>query len=149
MMPLVVGDKGPKIHVRGDSSEAMLPYGDSLTLIFFYPTNQGTTCVTEILDFDRRLSQFSSLGVRVAGVTTDELSQIRELVKDKRLSIPLFNDPEGRGSGLYGVRNAYGFSDRYTFLISKDGFVTASWQAYDTSGHAEEVLCHCRDESLP
>ena len=147
-MPLSKGDKTPSVIVNGVTSKVTLPFSDSATVLFFYPTNRGSSCVTEVVDFDHRLDAFSSLGIKVAGVTTEPVSEVTYLKESKRLSITLCSDPLGRASDSYGVRNAYGFADRYTFLISKEGFVLAVWQAYDTEGHAEAVLRHCRSQRL-
>ncbi len=143
-MPLAKGDRAPEGTVRSATSAVTVPFPDSATVVFFYPTNQGSTCVNEVVDFDRRLAEFQSLGCRVVGVTTEGLSEVARLTDSKHLSIPLCTDSAGTVSQKFGVKNAYGFSDRYTFLIGKDGFVLAVWQAYDTQGHAEEVLHHCR-----
>lgn len=147
-LPLARGDAAPTITVRGISSELALPYADSSTVLFFYPTNQGSTCVTEIVDFDRRLAEFAALGAKLAGVSTEVISEAAALKDSRRLSLALCHDPHGEASALYGVRNAYGFSDRYTFLISKKKVVLDVWQAYDTVGHAEEVLRRCRSTLL-
>ena len=132
------------ITVVGISYKEVLPWKGFRTVLFFYPTNHGSTCVNEIVSFQRHLSEFSELGIRLAGVTSEELTEIRDLVEDKQLSLPLFNDPGAIGSALYGVKNAYGFSDRYTFLISEEGVVLSVWQAFDTTRHAEIVLAHCQ-----
>ncbi len=146
-MPLAKGDMAPSVSVSGVSSEVELPYPLEPTLVFFYPTNQGSTCVTEVVDFDRRLDDFSSLGIKVAGVTTEPISEVLSLKQAKRLKLTLCSDPRGKASALYGVRNPYGFADRYTFLISKGGLVLEVWQAYITEGHAEHVLKQCRSNS--
>jgi len=144
MLPLAKGDVAPTVAVVGVSSDESIPYSGLPTVIFFYPTNQGTTCVTEIVDFDRRLAEFTSLGIGLVGVTTEVLSEAMALKESKHLRLSLCSDPQGQASALYGVKNAYGFSDRYTFLISKERKVLAVWQAFDTLGHAEEVLSYCR-----
>jgi len=143
-LPLSKGDRAPQVSVRGVSSDVSLPYQDRATVIFFYPTNMGRTCVTEVVDFERRLDGFRSLGAEVVGVTTEPLSDTVALKDGKQLSLTLCSDSLGRASELYGVRNAYGFADRFTFLISRDGLVLCVWQAYDTVGHAEDVLSYCR-----
>jgi peroxiredoxin Q/BCP len=146
-LPLAKGDTAPTVTVRGISAGVSLPYPGSATVIFFYPTNQGSTCVNEIVDFDMRLAEFASLGVKLVGVTTEVLSEAVSLKERKHLTLPLYSDIRGEASALYGVKNAYGFSDRYTFLISKERKVLSVWQAFDTSRHAEEVLTYCRRET--
>jgi peroxiredoxin Q/BCP len=144
-MPLAKGDRAPIVKLRDFDSEVSIPSVGTAMVIFFYPTNQGSTCVTEVVDFESRLAEFAALGVRVVGVTTEGLSKVGFLKDSKRLSLTLCHDPGGLASALYGVKNAYGFSDRYTFLVSKDGVIQNVWQAYDTQGHAEAVLRYCRE----
>jgi peroxiredoxin Q/BCP len=143
-LPLAKGDKAPKITVKGELSDVTLPFPREATVLFFYPTNQGSTCITEVVDFDDRLDDFLSCGIGIAGVTTEPLSEMASLKGAKRLMLPLCSDPLGIASSLYGVRNAYGFAGRYTFLISKEGEVLQVWDAYNTAGHAEEVRGQCR-----
>ena len=97
-----------------------------------------------MVDFDIRLDDFCSCGIRIAGVTTEPLTEVASLKGAKHLALTLCSDPLGIASGLYGVRNAYGFADRYTFLISKEGEVLQVWDDYSTAGHAGEVLGQCR-----
>jgi peroxiredoxin len=87
-------------------------------------------------------------GVKPVGVMTEALSEAVSPKERKRFTLSLRSDPHGEASTLYGVKNAYGFSDWYTFLISKDRKMLAVWQVFGTSGHAEEALMHCRRESL-
>ncbi len=147
-MPLAKGDPAPRVTVRDAAAELTLPYPGVANVLFFYPTNRGRTCVTEVVDFNERRGGLTALGVEVAGITTEDIAEITALKTAKDISISLCFDFSGKASELYGVRNAYGFSDRYTFLISKEGVVLAVWQAYDTVGHAQEVLRHCQAISL-
>jgi len=147
-MPLAKGDAAPSVVVRGAAADVALPCPSVPNVLFFYPTNQGRTCVTEIADFDARLNEFASIGVKVFGVTTEDISEVVALKEAKSFSVPLCFDPSGKASELYGVRNAYGYSDRYTFAISSKGVVLFVWQAYDTVGHAQAVLEFCRNAAL-
>jgi peroxiredoxin Q/BCP len=144
-MPLAKGDRAPIVKLRDFDSEVSIPSVGTAMVIFFYPTNQGSTCVTEVVDFESYLAEFAEMGIRVAGVTTEGLPEVKFLKDSKHLSLVLLNDPGGMTSAQYGVRNAYGFSDRYTFLVSKDGVIQNVWQAHDTQGHAGAVMKYCHE----
>jgi peroxiredoxin (alkyl hydroperoxide reductase subunit C) len=100
-------------------------------VLFFYPLDFTFVCPTEILEFNRKLDQFTERGVEVVGVSVD--SQYSHLAWKNTpvnkggigsIRYPLVADLSKQISKDYGVllENA-GIALRGTFLIDKEGVV--------------------------
>ncbi len=100
-------------------------------VLFFYPLDFTFVCPTEILEFDRRLEEFSKRGAEVVGVSVD--SQFSHLAWKGTpvakggigsIRYPLVADLTKRISRDYGVLlEEAGVALRGTFLIDKEGVI--------------------------
>jgi peroxiredoxin (alkyl hydroperoxide reductase subunit C) len=100
-------------------------------VIFFYPLDFTFVCPTEILEFNRRLSEFKERGVEVIGVSVD--SQFSHWAWKNTpvenggiggIQYPLVADLTKQISRDYGVLlEEAGVALRGTFLIDKEGVV--------------------------
>lgn len=103
-------------------------------VLFFYPLDFTFVCPTEILEFNRKLTEFKERGVEVVGVSVD--SQYSHLAwkntpVDKggigNVQYPLVADLTKQISRDYGVLvEDAGVALRGTFLIDKEGVVKHS-----------------------
>jgi peroxiredoxin (alkyl hydroperoxide reductase subunit C) len=100
-------------------------------VLFFYPLDFTFVCPTEILEFNRRLSEFKERGVEVIGVSVD--SQFSHWAWKNTpvenggiggIQYPLVADLTKQISRDYGVLlEDAGVALRGTFLIDKEGVV--------------------------
>jgi peroxiredoxin (alkyl hydroperoxide reductase subunit C) len=100
-------------------------------VLFFYPLDFTFVCPTEILEFNRRLSEFKERGVEVIGVSVD--SQFSHWAWKNTpvenggiggIQYPLVADLTKQISRDYGVLlEEAGVALRGTFLIDKEGVV--------------------------
>ncbi|MFC1705661.1 peroxiredoxin [Planctomycetota bacterium] len=103
-------------------------------VLFFYPLDFTFVCPTEILEFNRKLSQFKERGAEVVGVSVD--SQFTHLAWKEtplekggigNIQYPLVADLTKSISRDYGVLiEAAGVALRGTFLVDKDGVIKHS-----------------------
>jgi peroxiredoxin (alkyl hydroperoxide reductase subunit C) len=107
---------------------------DKYVVLFFYPLDFTFVCPTEIIEFNRKLSQFKELGAEVVGVSID--SQFSHLAwkntpVDKGgigdIQYPLVADLTKQISRDFGVLlEDAGVAFRGTFLIDKEGVIRHS-----------------------
>jgi peroxiredoxin (alkyl hydroperoxide reductase subunit C) len=100
-------------------------------ILFFYPLDFTFVCPTEIIEFDRKLSEFKERGAEVVGVSVD--SQFTHLAWKNtpveqggigNIQYPLVADLNKQISRDYGVLlEEGGVALRGTFLIDKEGVV--------------------------
>jgi peroxiredoxin (alkyl hydroperoxide reductase subunit C) len=103
-------------------------------VLFFYPLDFTFVCPTEILEFDRKLTEFKERGAEVIGVSVD--SQFSHLAWKNtpveqggigNVQYPLVADLDKQISRDYGVLlDGAGIALRGTFLIDREGVVKSA-----------------------
>lgn len=116
-------------------------------VLFFYPRDNTSGCTREATDFTYLAPEFAELGVRVFGISKDNLSSHEKFRAKHDLGIPLLSDADTTTSEDYGVwaeKRMYGKTflgiERSTFLIDGSGRVARAWRKVKVPGHAQEVL---------
>jgi peroxiredoxin (alkyl hydroperoxide reductase subunit C) len=134
----LIGKKAPEFKaptVMGDgtinSEFSLSDYRGKYVVLFFYPLDFTFVCPTEIIEFDRKLSEFKERGAEVVGVSVD--SQFTHLAWKNtpveqggigNIQYPLVADLNKQISRDYGVLlEEGGVALRGTFLIDKEGVV--------------------------
>jgi peroxiredoxin 2/4 len=92
-------------------------------VLFFYPSDFTFVCPTEVMGFQKRLSEFKAAGADIAGVSVDPVSSHADWGRELGgLDFPLLSDAGGRVSQAFGVLNtADQRAFRATFIISPEG----------------------------
>ncbi len=105
-------------------------YKGKYVILFFYPLDFTFVCPSEIIAFDKKLSDFQKRNCEVIGVSVD--SQFSHLawkntpVKEGgigNIQYPLVADLDKSIARRYGVLIDMGVALRGTFLIDKNGVV--------------------------
>ena len=76
-------------------------------VLYFYPEAMTPGCTTEACDFRDNLNSFASAGVRVVGVSKDDVDKLKRFAERDSLNFPLLSDtdpPCSRRTGP-GVRS--------------------------------------------
>lgn len=143
-----VGDKAPAFalpaHPEGKLTAAQLkgaPY-----VIYFYPKDNTSGCTTEACDFRDSIAAFNKIGVKVIGVSKDNLASHKKFAEKFDLNFPLLSDETGELCAAYGVwkqKSMYGRTymgiERSTFLVDGKGVIRAVWRKVSITGHVAEV----------
>ena len=108
-------------------------YKGKYVVLFFYPLDFTFVCPTEILEFNKKLSEFEKRGVQVIGCSTDShFSHIAWKEQDVKVGgigmvrYPLIADFTKEVSKAYGVLLEGGMALRGSFLIDKEGVLQHS-----------------------
>lgn len=116
-------------------------------VLYFYPKDNTPGCTMESCSFRDANHEMQKRGIKVLGVSADDLSSHQQFAEAYNLPFPLLSDTDVQVSqayGVYGERNLYGKKfmgiNRVTFLIDKEGIVRKVWPRVKPEGHAEEVL---------
>jgi peroxiredoxin (alkyl hydroperoxide reductase subunit C) len=124
--------KAPTVMADGtiNAEFSLSDYKGKYVVLFFYPLDFTFVCPTEIIEFNRKLSQFKERGAEVIGVSVD--SQFTHLAWKNTpveqggigdIQYPLVADLNKQISRDYGVLLDGGVALRGTFLIDKEGIV--------------------------
>lgn len=108
------------------------------TLIYFYPKDDTPGCTKQACSYRDDSDKYRELGVKLFGVSLDDLSSHDSFAKKFSLNFPLLSDPEHKLAdffGVYGEREWQGKKfmglSRDTFLIDPDGRVARVWRKVD------------------
>lgn len=156
-MPLEVGDVAPSFRLRDQDGveRSLAELNDRPLLLAFYPADHTPGCTTQACDIRDRWDEFAALGVRVVGVSPDDVATHRGFASEHGLPQTLLADPDHtvlEAYGAWGEKVLYGRTSigviRSSVLIGADGRVLKVWRRAQARTHAERALKACR-ELLP
>ena len=116
-------------------------------VIYFYPKDNTPGCTQEGEDFRDLYKEFKTLKTEIYGVSRDSLKSHEGFKEKYKYPFELISDTEEKLCNLFDVikeKNMYGKKymgiERSTFLIDKEGKLSAEWRKVKVNGHAAEVL---------
>jgi thioredoxin-dependent peroxiredoxin len=115
-------------------------------VLYFYPEAMTPGCTTEACDFRDSLNSFKSAGVRVVGVSKDDVAKLGRFAERDGLNYTLLSDEDlavQHAYGVWGEKLLYGKtvvgSIRSTFVIGEDGRIERAWYNVKATGHVARV----------
>ena len=116
-------------------------------VLYFYPKDNTPGCTQEGEDFRDLYKEFKKLKTEIYGISRDSLKSHEGFKTKYEYPFELISDPDEKLCNLFDVikeKNMYGKKymgiERSTFLINKDGRLSAEWRKVKVNGHAIEVL---------
>ncbi len=116
-------------------------------VLFLYPADNTPTCTQENCEFSAALPQFEALGVKLFGLSKNDLNDHAKFIHKYGLKMPLLADEMTvliDALGSWGEKSLYGRkymgTDRSTFVVDDTGLIRAEWRKVRTKGHVEAVL---------
>lgn len=146
--PLGEGDRAPRFKLidhRGQpvSSEDLAghPY-----VLYFYPKDDTPGCTVEACGFRDAATEFDDAGVRVIGVSPDDVASHQKFIAKHKLPFTLLCDGEqelAKAYGTWALKKNYGREYmgivRSTFLVGADGVISRAWRSVRVNGHVAAV----------
>ncbi|MFD6054853.1 thioredoxin-dependent thiol peroxidase [Agromyces sp. NPDC060279] len=115
-------------------------------VLYFYPEAMTPGCTTEACDFRDSLNSFKSAGIRVLGVSKDEVEKLKRFAERDRLNFTLLADPDlavQQAYGVWGEKSLYGKivvgSIRSTFVIDEEGRIAKAFYNVKATGHVARI----------
>ena len=116
-------------------------------VLYFYPKDNTPGCTQEGEDFRDLYKEFKKLKTEIYGISRDSLKSHEGFKTKYKYPFELISDPDEKLCNLFDVikeKNMYGKKymgiERSTFLINKDGKLSAEWRKVKVNGQAIEVL---------
>ena len=153
-MALEVGDVAPPFVLPDQDGVArsLADLNDRPVLLAFYPADGTPGCTTQACDIRDRWDEFAALGVRVVGISPDDVATHAGFAREHALPQTLLADPEHRvleAYGAWGEKVLYGRTSvgviRSSVLIGIDGRILKLWRRAQARTHAERALTACRE----
>ena len=148
-MPLQPGDKAPDFTLPADGggSVSLSQFRGRPVVLYFYPKDDTSGCTAQACGFRDALPDYGKLNAALIGISRDSVASHDKFKKKHGLTFPLAADEDGKVCEAYGVwveKSMYGRKymgiQRDTFLIDKEGKITAIWRKVKVEGHVREVL---------
>jgi peroxiredoxin Q/BCP len=121
-------------------------------VLYFYPKDDTPGCTLEGKDFRDQHAKFKRLGVRVLGVSRDNLASHTRFQGKYDLPFELIADTDEALCRQFDVikeKNMYGRKvmgiERSTFLVDAEGVLRREWRKVKVDGHVSEVLAAAAD----
>lgn len=115
-------------------------------VLYFYPAAMTPGCTTEACDFRDSLNSFAGAGVRVVGVSKDDVATLKRFAERDGLEFPLLSDVDlavQQAYGAWGEKQLYGKTVtgaiRSTFLIDEEGRITKPMYNVKATGHVARL----------
>jgi peroxiredoxin Q/BCP len=153
-MTLEVGDIAPAFALLDQDGveHTLAELNDRPLLLAFYPADGTPGCTTQACDIRDRWGEFEELGVRVVGISPDDVATHAGFVREHGLPQTLLADPDRvalEAYGAWGEKVLYGRTSvgviRSSVLIGTDGRVLKVWRRAQAKSHAERALKACRE----
>ena len=145
-----VGHKAPafSLMATGGREVSLTDYlGRKHLVLYFYPKDMTPGCTTEACAFRDAYRRLLAHDVEVLGVSRDALDMHERFAAKHDLPFPLLSDSEHAVAKAYGVYGKKSFMGREfmgiartTFVIDRNGTLTAVFPSVKVEGHADQVL---------
>jgi thioredoxin-dependent peroxiredoxin len=151
---LEAGTKAPAFTLAADDGNRvkLSELQGSPVVLYFYPADDTPGCTREACAFRDRKSDLQALGVKVFGVSPDDVASHVKFRDKYQLNFPLLADPDHGVAEKFGAwreKNMYGKKSmgiaRSTFLIDAKGVIRKVWKAVKVDGHDEAVIAAARE----
>lgn len=143
------GKKAPDFTLPADDGTKvkLSALRGSPVVLYFYPRDDTPGCTREACSFRDRKEELAALGVKVLGVSPDDVASHQRFRDKFLLNFPLLADAGHKVADKYGAwREKVRFGkksmgiQRSTFLIDGAGTVRKVWKSVEVDGHDEQVL---------
>ena len=148
-MALKIGDTAPDFDLPTDGGGRirLTELRGKPVVVYFYPKDDTSGCTREAQDFTALMPEFAARGVRVVGISPDNVAAHDKFRTKYDLAVTLASDVERAVLEAWGVwveKSLYGRKymgvERTTVLVDGEGKVAAVWPKVKVAGHAAAVL---------
>ncbi len=149
---LDVGDKAPDFTLQasdGNTYSLSDFVGERPLIIAFFPAAFTGGCTIQckaIRDSSREIKSFD-VGYFMASV--DDVERNRDFANEYELDFPVLADPEKTVAEAFGVLNARGFANRWTFYIDAEGTVVKIDRETNPATAGQDLTRNMADLGFP
>jgi len=139
---LSAGSETPQLSATDQRGAEVSTTGasDQYTVVYFYPKDGTPGCTKEACAFRDVWQRFQDAGVRVIGVSADDVESHRKFTEEHSLPFSLVSDTDGKWARAFGVPVTSGRFARTTFLLAPSGKLAKVYKDVDPGVHAEQIL---------
>jgi len=137
-----IGSSLPHLSAKDQEGQSLdlSSYGkEGYLLVFFYPKANTPGCTAQACSLRDGYANLSKHGVKIVGVSADEVASQKKFVDNQKLPYPLLADAENKIIQSFGVGGLFSFAKRSAFLF-RDGKMIWQDPKGSTQDQAKVVL---------
>ena len=149
-MSLSIGDELPQFTLKDQEGEDF--HSREMTtyqplVIFFYPKDFTPGCTREVCDFRDQYEDFTELGARVIGISSDSTKSHARFATRYGLPFILLSDPKGEVRKRFGIKNSLLnlLPGRETFVFDSQGKLAHRYRNSMAKDHMKVALAAVRN----
>lgn len=140
-----VGQRAPNFKLQDQNNRwhSLDSFRGNWVTLYFYPKADTPGCTTESCAFRDDIFKFKDMGIRIVGISLDDVASQKEFAEKYHLPFPLLSDAKQKTAKAYGVLGKYKdltIAKRETFVIDPEGQIVKHYQKVDPETHAQQVL---------
>src|SRR5690348_13475718 len=139
---LKVGDQAPDFSLPASDGKTYKLSdfkGKQAVVIAWFPAAFTQGCTIECKSLAEHGDMIKKYDVTYFMASVDPLEKNTDFAKTHNADFPLLSDPTKETATAYGVLNARGVANRWTFYIGKDGKILAIDKAVKPATSAEDM----------
>jgi thioredoxin-dependent peroxiredoxin len=113
-------------------------------VVYFYPKDDTPGCTTQGKSFTATKSDFDAAGIKVVGVSADDVTSHRNFHHKFAFAIDLLSDTNSTLMNTLGLGQSewkgMKFWDRTTFVVDPKGMVRKVYEKVNPEGHEKVLL---------
>ena len=139
-MAVKVGEKAPDFTLVDTSltPRFLKEFLGKTTVLVFYPAAFTGVCTKEMCAFRDNLSQLSSIGAQVVGISADTPFSNKAFAEQNSLAFPILSDYNREAIKAFGIAfpdlaglKGLTVAKRSVFVLDKQGVVKYAWVSED------------------
>jgi len=139
-MAVKVGEKAPDFTLVDTALKprSLKEFLGKTTVLVFYPAAFTGVCTKEMCAFRDNLSQLSSIGVQMVGISADTPFSNKAFAEQNSLTFPILSDYTREAIKAFGIAfpdlaglKGLTVAKRSVFVLDKQGVVKYAWVSED------------------
>ena len=147
---LKAGDKFPDFQLQNQdgTTRSLKDYKGSWLVLYVYPKDDTPGCTIQGKSFTAQKAAFEDLGVKIVGVSQDDVESHKNFCHKYSFTVELLADPEAKLLKAAGVGQSEWkgtmYWDRTTFVIDGEGMLRKVYLNVKPEGHEQALLSDIR-----
>jgi thioredoxin-dependent peroxiredoxin len=143
---LDIGQKFPNFSLKNqeDKTRALSDYSGKWLVLYVYPKDDTPGCTIQGKSFTVTKNEFEKAGIRVVGLSADDVASHKDFCNKFSLTVELLADPQATllKAAHVGQSEYKGtmYWDRTTFVIDGQGVLRKVYQKVKPEGHEQVLL---------
>jgi len=143
---LAAGNPFPNFSLPNQDGKTMKlnDFAGNWLVIYFYPKDDTPGCTTQGRSFTATRSDFDAEGIKVLGVSQDDVASHKNFHHKFAFTIDLLSDTSGGLMKALGIGQSewkgMKFWERTTFVVDPKGVIRKVYEKVDPNGHEKVLL---------